>query len=81
LLYAPQIKALGDMERQKEYRRYALSWQEPPATSGAWVVKVTSDNRDLQEMIGKSSAVFCCQTRDDAIVDAKAFVDMLLGGL
>lgn len=67
------------MERAKEYRGYALSWQEPPAISRAWVVNVTSDNRDLQEMIGKSSAAFSGLTRDDAIADAKAFVDKLLG--
>jgi hypothetical protein len=67
------------MQRQKEYRHYVISWQEPPEISAAWVVNVASEGRDLQEKIGKSSAVFSGQTRDDAIRNAKAFIDMLQG--
>jgi hypothetical protein len=67
------------MQRRKEYRRYVISWLEPPAISAAWVVNVASEGRDLRDKIGKSSAVFSGQTRDDAISNAKAFIDMLQG--
>jgi hypothetical protein len=70
---------LGHMQRQKEYRGYLISWQEPPETSAAWVVNVASEGRGLQDKIGKNSAVFCGRTRDDAIANAKAFIDMLVG--
>ena len=62
------------MERRKEHRGYVLSWQEPPL----WLVKVASDNRDLQDKIGTGALVVSGQTRDDAVAKAKGFVDRLL---
>jgi hypothetical protein len=67
------------MQRRKEYRSYLISWQEPPEISAAWIVNVASEGRGLQDKIGKSSAVFSGRTRDDAITNAKAFIDMLVG--
>ena len=67
------------MQRRNEYRGYVISWQEPPEISAAWVVNVASEGRDLQDKIGKNSAVFSDRTRDDAIANAKAFIDMLVG--
>jgi glyoxylase-like metal-dependent hydrolase (beta-lactamase superfamily II) len=78
LLKSPRIAALGEMERRKEHRGYIISWQEPPMTSAEWVVNVASNERDLQNKIGKSAKVITGQTRDDAIANAKAFIDMLL---
>jgi hypothetical protein len=48
-------------------------------TSAEWIANVASDDRDLQNKIGKSAEVISGQTRDEAIANAKAFIDMLLG--
>jgi hypothetical protein len=66
------------MERRKEHRGYIISWQEPPMNSAEWIANVASDDRDLQNKIGKSAEVIPGQTRDEAIANAKAFIDMLL---
>lgn len=66
------------MEKREEYRGYAISWQEPPMTSAEWVVNVASDDRHLQDRIGKGAKVISGQSRDDAITKAKAYIDGLL---
>jgi hypothetical protein len=48
------------------------------ATSAEWVVNVASDDRRLQDRIGKGAKVISGQSRDDAITKAKAYVDGLL---
>lgn len=70
---------LGHMQKRKEYRSCLISWQEPPEISAAWIVNVPSEGRGLQDKIGKSSAVFSSRTHDDAITNAKAFIDMRMG--
>ena len=40
--------------------------------SAEWIANVASDDRDLQNKIGKSAEVIPGQTRDDAIANAKA---------
>ena len=69
---------LGKMERRKEHHGYTISWQEPPLTSAEWVVNVASYDRGLQDRIGKGAKVISGQTRDDAIANAKTFIDGLL---
>ena len=45
------------MDKQEKYRGYVISWQEPPMTSAEWVVNVASEDRHLQERIGKGAEV------------------------
>lgn len=63
------------MHKQEEYQAYVLSWQQPPLTAAEWVANVASENRELQERIGKGSKAISGNTFEDAIAKAKAFVD------
>ncbi len=67
------------MELREDYRGYVISWQEPRMMSAEWVVNVASEDRWLQDKIGKGAKVISGQSRSQTVAKAKSFIDGLLG--
>ncbi len=68
------------MTKTEVYRDFTISWQEPPLTSANWTANVASEDRHLNGLMRRHGAkVIEGRTREEMIVNAKKYIDNLLG--
>lgn len=68
------------MNKTEVYKGCTISWQEPPQTSAKSTANVASEDHHLYALMGRHGAeVIDGGTRDEMIVEAKKYIDELLG--
>jgi hypothetical protein len=72
------------MEKREAYQGFEFVWQEPPMTTGGRQVSIAGASRDNMDALHRAtgehgSKVITGRDLADALAQAKAFVDGLLG--
>ena len=62
-----------------EYRGYDLSYEQPPLMTNMFQVSVASNDKNLMAKLGLSSKIISGRGMEDAKVNARRFVDYILG--
>jgi hypothetical protein len=60
------------------YKGFTISWPDPPQWGATWVANVASEHPHLFILMGKLK-VMDGGSRDEMIINAKKYVDSLLG--
>ena len=61
-----------------EYRGYDLSYEQPPEMGGMFQVSVASNDKNLMAKLGPSGEIISGKDMEDAILNARRFVDEML---
>jgi hypothetical protein len=69
------------MKSAEKHRDFVLIWEEPAKgaerTQHEWQIEVSSDYPRLLKKLGGHPRCFVAQTRDQALAEARGFVDSL----
>ena len=58
--------------KDENYRRFIISWQEPPMIGGIWTANVATVSPQLLSMMGRNGAeVIQARTRNEMVTKAK----------